>query len=168
MVERIIYRDGDRHRVQTGYLDMDAELTNSRTKQEFKMECDINEVIRRWTKTGILPPPRELLKNTATSLKSTTINPRSITSKKPIRLSRNFPLICDRASTTHRRSFWSSSKTTPTAPRPWSWVSSQRQVNLRPQLQHPLNLRGNPLFRRRHLSREGNRPVLSLDANWSN
>lgn len=58
MVERIIYRDGDRHRVQTGYLDMDAELTNSRTKQEFKMECDINEVIRRWTKTGILPPPR--------------------------------------------------------------------------------------------------------------
>lgn len=30
----------------------------SQTKQEFKEECDINEIIRRWTKTGQLPPPR--------------------------------------------------------------------------------------------------------------
>lgn len=33
-----------------------------RTKQEFKEECDINEVLRRWTKTRELPPPRAALR----------------------------------------------------------------------------------------------------------
>ncbi len=54
--ERIVYRDGQRRRVSITFADL--ENSESRTKQEFKLECDINEVIRRWTKTGVLPTPR--------------------------------------------------------------------------------------------------------------
>lgn len=46
--------DGKRHRVSISFLDDDGVQMLGRTKQSFKAQCDVNNILRQYDKTGLL------------------------------------------------------------------------------------------------------------------
>lgn len=54
--------DGQRYRVSIAFLDENGEQAQGRTHQEFKDECDVNLIIPKYDRTGLLTHINEAVK----------------------------------------------------------------------------------------------------------
>lgn len=54
LIPRKLMTENARLRVSTSFLDENGDPLPSRTKQQFKAECDINNVIKKYDSTGLI------------------------------------------------------------------------------------------------------------------